>query len=193
MIQTLPEKDAIEIFRRVRAGGNTESIVRHVQEGNLLMELSVAPDARLRYEFPYITEMPPALLTPENHYLKSLVYEAVQPSAGPTVAKASQSNRNATPYARPFRAAGLVEPLLTGASPSEWTSVSSNNVLMRNLIEKYFLNEYPSIFPLHKDYFLEDLASGSTRFCSSLLVNALLAKACVREEMHHFQLIQAKG
>jgi hypothetical protein len=178
MLQILPEKDAVEIFRRVRAGGNTESIVRYVQEGSLLMELSVAPDTHLRYEFPYVDDIPSVLLTSSNHYLHSLVNKAVHPSAGPV------ASQDTSPYAKPFHAAELVEPLLADAKPSQWTSVSSNDRLMRNLIETYFFNEYPSSCLFHKDYFLEDLVSGSRSFCSSLLVNALLAKACVSEKMH---------
>jgi hypothetical protein len=59
--------------------------------------------------------------------------------------------------------------------------VSSNDLLLRKLLESYFMFQYPWEFIFQKDYFLEDMVSGSTRFCSPILVNALLAKACVSD------------
>jgi hypothetical protein len=181
LLRTLPEKDAIEVVHRIRAGGDVEIIVRQIREGNLLMELSVAPQSRMRYEFPYMAYMPPGLITPKNPYLKSLLYEALQPSAGPMEMDVARPLQDSSPYAKPYHAAELVEPKLADAQPSKWTSVSSDDRLMRNLLHAYFINDHPATFLFHKDYFLEDLLDGNTRFCSSLLVNALLAKSCVSQ------------
>ncbi|KAF2692176.1 hypothetical protein K458DRAFT_286529, partial [Lentithecium fluviatile CBS 122367] len=186
LLQTLPESDAFEILRRIRAGENAEGIVRHVQEGNLLMELSVVPETRLRYQFPYIANMPSALLTPENKYLSSLLYEAIQAGSPSNEAAPAQSLLEQSPYAKPIHAARMIDPLLEQAKASEWTSVSTNDRLMRRLLEEYFVNEHPWELVIHKDYFLEDLSTGKTDFCSSLLVNALLAKACVNTLSYQF-------
>lgn len=176
LLQVMSERDAADIFRRIRSGAKAEGIVRHVQEGNLLLELSLSPETRTRYEFPYTTAMPPALMG--SVYFRSHIFDAIQalehsPPGTPNVV-ASQSN-----YSMPLFAAEMIDSLLSEARPSKWTRVSSNDLLMRKLLEGYFMYEYPWQFLFHKDYFLEDMASGSNRFCSPLLVNALLAKACV--------------
>lgn len=182
MLQTMNERDAADVFRRIREGGNAEAIVQHVQEGSLIMELALAPETRTRYEFPYISTLPTALR--DNIYFQSQVYEAVQASAaigGGSLIRLPTFESN---YTKPLQAAAIVDPLLVDAKPSQWTRVSSNDSLMRKLIEGYIKYEYPWGFVFHKDYFLEDMASGSNRFCSPLLVNALLAKACVCEALH---------
>ncbi|KAF2475141.1 uncharacterized protein BDR25DRAFT_381964 [Lindgomyces ingoldianus] len=76
-----------------------------------------------------------------------------------------------------FFAAELVDPLLSSANVSQWTPVTSDNDLLRKLIHAYFMYDHPFLTVVHKDYFLRDLASGRHRFCSDLLVNALLAQA----------------
>ncbi|KAJ3473207.1 hypothetical protein NLG97_g10449 [Lecanicillium saksenae] len=50
---------------------------------------------------------------------------------------------------------------------------------MRELLEIFFRCEYQFTSAFHKDYFLDDLAAGKTEFCSSLLVNIVLAYASV--------------
>lgn len=40
--------------------------------------------------------------------------------------------------------------------------------------------EYQFTSAFQKDYFLEDMASHRAEFCSSLLVNVILAYSCVR-------------
>ena len=177
MLQVMPERDAADVFRRIRGGAKAEAILRHVQEGSLLLELALTPESRARYEFPYVPTIPPALL--DSIYFRSHIFDAIRsvnqsPPASPTNVVARQSN-----YAMPLYAAEMVDPLLAEVKPSKWTRVSTNDLLLRRLLEGYFTYEYPWLFLFHKDYFLEDMISGGNRFCSPLLVNALLAKACV--------------
>jgi hypothetical protein len=181
MLQVMPERDAADVFRRIRGGAKAEGIVRHVQEGSLLLELSLSPETRTRFEFPYVSTMPPSLM--KSVYLESYIFEAIrshdQSPASSAYTIARQSN-----YATPLYAAEVVDPLLVEAKPSKWTRVSSNDLLLRKLLECYFMYEYPWQFLFHKDYFLEDMVCGGNRFCSPLLVNALLAKACVSVSFH---------
>ncbi|KAI4615382.1 uncharacterized protein J4E87_009275 [Alternaria ethzedia] len=86
-------------------------------------------------------------------------------------------------YWRPLSSAKLVDPLLEDAQPSQWTSVSSNDRLLRNILESYFVNQYPRQFFFVKNYLLEDMVSRRAEFCSPLLVNALLAKSCVSSRL----------
>jgi hypothetical protein len=179
MLSTMPEHDAADVFRRIRSGANAEALVRHVQEGSLVLGLSLAPRARPRFEFPYRATIPAALR--ESIYFRSHVFDAVQVLDAPSAAAAPHANviSRQSNYAKPLFAAEMVDPLLTDARPSQWTQVSSNDGLLRKLLEGYFMFEYSWDFVFHKDYFLEDMGAGGTRFCSPLLVNALLAKACV--------------
>jgi hypothetical protein len=176
MLQTMSERDAADVFRRIRSGANAEALVRHVQEGSLVLSLSLATDTRTRYEFPYMTTIPPALR--ESLYFKSHVFGAIQALDRNSQTTAPSRVARQSNYAKPLYAAEMADPLLAEARPSQWTQVSSNDLLLRKLLEGYFMFEYPWEFIFHKDYFLEDMATGGTRFCSPLLVNALLAKAC---------------
>lgn len=182
MLQTMDESSALEVFDRIRKGASAEAIVRFVQEGSLLMELSVVPETRTRFEFPYIASVPPALQ--QSLYFRSHIYEAVQAADRPTHAAQNNLIARQSNYNMPLSAAEMIDPLLAQTKPSHWTRICSIDSLMRKLLEGYFMYEYPWEFIFHKDYFLEDMISGDTRFCSSLLVNAVLAKACVSGLLH---------
>lgn len=69
--------EALEIFRRIKAGHDVQAILDHVRDGNLLLQLHLMPETRLRYEFPYRPHMPIFLRKEnDNPYLDSLVYES---------------------------------------------------------------------------------------------------------------------
>lgn len=125
------------------------------------------------------------LLTPDNPYLHSQVYSFVSDMSPLTerfIPDASESTLIITkgPYRKPFHAAELVHPLLSQVSASKQTSVISNDVLFRTLLSNHFLYMHPVIYPFQVQYFLEDMASCTPRFCSSLLVNAVIASSYVR-------------
>ena len=61
---------------------------------------------------------------------------------------------------------------------STWTSISSDTQLVQHLLALYFCWEYPTFASLSKEHFLKDFQDGRSRFCSSILVNALLALGC---------------
>lgn len=197
-MRTLPEGDAVELFRRVRAGGDAGAIVKNVKDGNLLLQLHLVPETRLRYELPYSRDMPALLLTSGSPYLDSSIYEAASLRGLPSQSRGTaatepenhifpterSSSEYESQYVKPYHAAVFVEPRLEKTRPSEWTTVSKDDALMRDLLAAYFTHEY-HLFPIfQKDYFLEDMANGKvisqgTSCCSSLLVNATLAYACV--------------
>lgn len=56
-----------------------------------------------------------------------------------------------------------------------WTTVTSDDDLVDHLLALYFCWEYPTLASLSKEHFYADFRSGSSRYCSPLLVNALLA------------------
>lgn len=202
MLQTRTEKEADEVFRRIRRGADADAILRHVKHGDMLVQLSLVPEARYRFEFPYLADMPPFLRQPGNSYLDSEVYDYTL--HGPTDSPDQRGPQNSQqrllpaptrngvngtdsvygagqrdPYLKPYLSATVAHPWLDSVQPSKWTTVSSDDSLMRKIIHDYILFEYDWFTFFHLDYVLEDMAAGKQRFCSSLLVNALLCVGCV--------------
>ena len=205
MLQSRPEQEAGEVYRRIRRGDDAESILRHVKHGDLLVQLSLVPEARFRYEFPYLPDMPPFLRHPENLYLGTEVYQyplrgppgssdqpghhaghqqralsspwSVAADASGSVGGTGAAQRD--PYLKPYQFATVAHPWLDSVRPSRWTTVSSDDNLMKKILHDFFLFEYDWFSFVHMDYFLEDMATMKRRFCSPLLVNALLCLGCV--------------
>ena len=152
--------------------------------------MSLVPEANYRYEFPYVRDMPSSLQHPDNPYLDSQVYAMTSPAANPSpsdsqrepFAAAAAAAEGISPYLKPYHAAVVVDSWIDSAKPSQWTSVSSDDGLMCKLLHAYFLHEYGWFTFFHKDLFLRDLVAGRDRFCSDLLVNALLAYSCVSDQ-----------
>jgi hypothetical protein len=65
-----------------------------------------------------------------------------------------------------------------------WTSVTTNPEVIEHLLSLYFCWEYPIFAPLSKKHLLEDFRAGRTRYCSSLLVNAILCLGCRFSDRH---------
>ena len=59
-----------------------------------------------------------------------------------------------------------------------WTSVTQNAEFVEHLTSLYFCWFHPFYTLFSKDLFQHDMAKGRTKFCSPLLVNAVLAMAC---------------
>ncbi|KAK3336356.1 fungal-specific transcription factor domain-containing protein [Cercophora scortea] len=66
----------------------------------------------------------------------------------------------------------------TRAPARTWSMVTNDASLVQHLLALYFCWEYPTFALLSKEHFLRDFVDGRTRYCSSILVNALLALGC---------------
>lgn len=62
--------------------------------------------------------------------------------------------------------------------PGTWTSITNDVNLVQHLLALYFCWEYPTFASLSKEHFLRDFNEGRHRYCSPILVNALLALGC---------------
>ncbi|KAK2755598.1 C6 transcription factor [Colletotrichum kahawae] len=183
LLKNLPEEAAQNVFQRIRSGTDVTTIVNHVEAGDLLLQMAVVPETRLRYDFPYRSEMP-EIYVQDNPYLNSFVYEAASLYSAtgtwrPSYADAGGSQQLQSVYTKPFHAAQVVEPRLSDAKVSWWTNVCDDDSLMRDLLRALFRCEYQFSAAFQKDLFLEDLVAQKQGFCSSLLVNITLAYACV--------------
>ncbi|KAI1778823.1 fungal-specific transcription factor domain-containing protein [Hypoxylon cercidicola] len=63
-------------------------------------------------------------------------------------------------------------------APGTWTSITTDPNLVSHLLALYFCWEYPTFASLSKEHFMKDFLKGTHRYCSPMLVNALLALGC---------------
>ncbi|KAL7972873.1 hypothetical protein HDV63DRAFT_392551 [Trichoderma sp. SZMC 28014] len=184
LVRTLSDDEAEHVFQRIRSGVDVTTILNHVKVGNVLLQMAVTPETRLRYVLPYRSEMPEAFII-NNPYMQSKIYEAASLYSNPSryttfsPGDSLSSDEYQNLYIKPFHSAEMIDPLLTDAKPSLWTAVSKDDVLMRDLLSVWFRCEHHMTSAFQKDYFLEDMTAKRTDFCSSLLVNIALAYSCV--------------
>lgn len=191
LLRNLPDQDAKDVLQRIRSDIDPAIVLNNIQTASVLLQMAVRPETRLRYELPYLPEMPKSLIA-NNPYLDSLIYESVALSledkppsfAGtrvPPYNDRPNPGQNHSRYLKPFHAAQVVEPWLSDAKISSWTSVCDDDCLMRELLLVFLRCEYQFAAAFQKDLFFQDMAAGQHDFCSSLLVNIVLAYACVRD------------
>ena len=192
LLKTLPHHESQDVLRSIRSGMDAAAILWRFKTGDALLQMAVSPETRFRYTFPYKTSLKDGLLA-SNPYLDSIVYEAsglFSPEQASSNGEGSDSGNSAAAsvpkkhqslYLKPFHAAEVIDPQLTSADISAWTTVCSDNALMRDILSKFLRCEFQYIAAFQKDLFLEDLALRRDEFCSSLLVNAVLGYACVRD------------
>ncbi|KAG6009655.1 hypothetical protein E4U21_001719 [Claviceps maximensis] len=97
---------------------------------------------------------------------------------------------NAFHYTKPHALVKVLDSRLDSVVPSRWTRVPADDGVLRDLLGRYFAQEYVRIACFHKDQFLEDMVSGSMQCCSPLLVNAVLALSCY---CHHEAVDELKS
>ncbi|KAI2777167.1 hypothetical protein F4815DRAFT_495498 [Daldinia loculata] len=181
IMRSRPDEETTQVLQRLRMGEDAQSIVKAIQDGDLLLQLSHKPELRFRYEFPYLREMPPFLNQWYNPYLQSTVCEMTgtqshQPQTYiETLRDVTDESRKM--YLAPYHTVELVDPRISSMTVSSWTTVSSDNPMLRMLLQIYFVFIYPFHPYFHKDLFLDGMFIGNKRFCSHLLVNAVLGAA----------------
>lgn len=190
ILQMRSEDEALDVFRRIRRGADPESVLRLIENADVMIDLAMSTDTKLRFAFPYVAAMPRFLLTPSNEYLQSPIYDgssrdktSKERSTAPKLLGLQETE--SIPYFRPYHAASIVDPRLRKIKPSDWTVVSEDDNLMRAMLHHFFMYEYQWHTNFQKDYFLDDMVSGGRQFCSPLLVNSILAHASVRKRRCH--------
>lgn len=79
----------------------------------------------------------------------------------------------------PLRGPTYCDPRLEYLDIGYWTKVPVSNGFAACLISLYLENEHPIIGTFDAETFLDDIVASRLEFCSSFLVNAVLALACV--------------
>ncbi len=176
LLKTRGPADAAEMLRRIRAGMDVDSILRHVRDGDLVLQMQLTPETRMRYTFPEFAEWPTVWRDKDDPYLAAPLLE-FQTGLSPPPERGLVPCIHA--YQMPYHAASVVDPRLSSVRAAMWTSVTTDDALVAKLLGIYFQHEYPRTPPFQKDLFLDDLVQGNTTFCSPLLVNAILANAAV--------------
>ena len=67
---------------------------------------------------------------------------------------------------------------LTLQTTEAWTTVTRDFALVEHLMSLYFCWSHPFYVLFSKEIFLHDMAKGRNKYCSPMLVNALLSVAC---------------
>lgn len=178
-IATKSDTEAVEVWARLRNGDSADAVLRYIRDADLLLQLRLVPDVHYQYEFPYIQSMPTVLLRKDNPYLKSWLLQCSSFSECKPSKDKIAADPDLDPYCIPFHAAEIIDPRLNSVSAKHWTMVIDDDALLRELIRVFLLTEYGFFPMLQKDLFLQDMAAGRRRFCSPLLVNSILASACV--------------
>ncbi|RBA11005.1 hypothetical protein FPRO05_14311 [Fusarium proliferatum] len=164
LLGSLPERESNGILRRLREGVDAATIMRQVKDGDLPVQTKS---------------------TKSNSHAKAM--DSVKGRRGPlqsqitSWAKSMQSDH--MPDGIP-RSRGLDQVLFTLDEPEvkplteAWTTITNDINLVLHLLALYFCWEYPIFASLSKEHFLRDFRDGRHRYCSPLLVNALLALGC---------------
>ena len=164
IMKSASEQDASGLLARLRSGADVETLVSHVTNGNLLLQLSVAPETRFRYDFPYDKKMPASLLVQGNAYVQSPIYNprSVYPSSGHSSKSLHEGTSGAqNTSVETIHLAKVVDPRLADLNISTWTTVCDNNELMRNLLRRWLHCEYQFTAAFQIDLFLEDMISNN--------------------------------
>ncbi|RGP63193.1 nitrate assimilation regulatory nira [Fusarium sporotrichioides] len=161
--------------------------------GDVLLQLHLKPESKYRYSIPFGSDIPTYLQKSDNPYLQSMLYSTGSPSVGAQQHDGHHINDRQIPqYFKPYHAATILDPKLDSVKPSIWTTVSNDDKLMRSLLHDYFLHEYEGLPFFHKDHFLDDMLSGAKNFCSSLLVNSVLALSYHRSKFWDTQILGSR-
>ncbi|KAF2009605.1 hypothetical protein BU24DRAFT_428504 [Aaosphaeria arxii CBS 175.79] len=186
MLQTEPDKTSDDIYLRIRQGGDAASILNQLQDGDLLLQLSLQPETRYRYTLPFAADLQPLFRDMRTPFHDSTLFRSVtQPPSAETNEQEPPVFMNNADNQECIRNIPYHRALLTDAALdtdstmiSRWTSIGCDRKLLQKLLRTYFQFHFPLYPVFHKGIFLDELFAGGTVFCSSLLVNSILAIAC---------------
>ncbi|KAF4993424.1 hypothetical protein FGRMN_6512 [Fusarium graminum] len=208
VLRTAPEDNVATVLQDLRSRGSVVEFLQSVASGSTATSLLLNPvatsraevladskvelDLNMRYPgaFPpletlEITDVDLSLLAvqrgPEPIAQQTTIplspYSQTDPSSQ-TSGTPESSESLSTPSDATGDTVHPVDPRLEVLKILQWTSVPIPDLLAAQAISFYLVNEHPVLAFFDADLLIRDLVSGERRFCSPLLVSALLAWSC---------------
>lgn len=194
-IQNANEDEASEVFRRLRSGTDVQMVADQVQAGRLL--------SGVRRVSEYGSSGDGESSRDPRHPLLQLNFQddQIHPSLGgtdhhsvhPTISQEGASPSLESAFSMQDRTFGMVkgaEVKATHATTSHhteflishvqkpWSTVVQDDDTLEHLVELYFTWQHSFFQSFPEHLFRKDMASGSTKYCSSMLINAICAAGC---------------
>ncbi|KAI5236504.1 hypothetical protein E4T43_08601 [Aureobasidium subglaciale] len=144
----LPEHEAIALFHSLRRGERLDSLAEAINAG-------------------------------DTEKLRTLDTDLSGPTPGATFHTQVPSTRNESsrsPVDGKWNDAGSQSAAAEGSS--SWFRIPQDAEFVDHLLNLYFCWSHPFFCFFSKDHFLRDMSRGSTKYCSAMLVNAVLSVAC---------------
>ncbi|KAG7435385.1 Nitrogen assimilation transcription factor nit-4 [Fusarium oxysporum f. sp. raphani] len=164
LLGSLPERESNGILRRLREGADAATIMRQVKDGDLPVQ------TRSMRSHSHAKTKSRAKRRPGSSQSQIAFW-----------AENMQTDHMSDGLPRYY---GLNPVFFTLNEPEAklltqtWTAIADDMNLVQHLLALYFCWEYPTLASLSKEHFLRDFRDGRHRYCSPLLVNALLALGC---------------
>jgi hypothetical protein len=86
------------------------------------------------------------------------------------------------------RARELDDDRLLHVKAADWTTVTSTDIIVQNLISLYLSWDHATMRLFDEEFFLDQISNSKTDYCSPVFVNAILAAATVLRptlRIHH--------
>jgi Fungal specific transcription factor domain len=155
-------------------GEQSDLILQRLREGHRVEDISISLDtqAAVRESSPNDSSFWP----PSSESSRKGSWSTAMSSSSEEESQKSAKRVKRSRYAGPISRTEAADQ--RPRNSRNWTSVTTNQELIEHLLLLYFCWEYPTFACLSKRYFLEDFRTGRPRYCSSLLVNAILCLGC---------------
>jgi hypothetical protein len=208
-LRNVPDEEAIDIIRRLRATNDTSSVLATIKGGAStayrLSELETArsilppTETSIEFELGSVHGMVYPVLTPievDSIDVDVLLREAPRklrkglspspdnPSMGPEGSVSPLRGvpaRRSSPFSGPLETPSWCDNRLGNIQFDYWTKVPIDNTFAANTISMYLENDHAILGFFDPDLILDDLVNKRLNFCSPFLLNSLLYLACVCE------------
>lgn len=150
-LRVMPEAEATALLQSIRRGERLDTLAETIGSGNA--------DLTLRN---LDTDLSDQIGTPGSSFHASTPLRSAETSRSPIDRKWADSHAQDPPM----------------AGPSSWFRTPQDSDFVDHLLNLYFAWSHPFYALFSKDHFLKDMSRGGSKYCSPVLVNAILALAC---------------
>lgn len=202
------ERDALEVFRRIRRGDNIGSILRFAKHGDVpdvaannyerqlkqdfllhLVKTSATLQDMLEIATPFLSSSDKRLSLPRADAFETLKDRMIDAETMKGIVK--DANSHWSPQQLPEPRNSLSSPDGTYSGPTfwvpaqPWTRLTSNDEAVSHLVSLFLTFHNPSWRLVEEDLFLQGMRSGrlDSLYCSPLLVNVILAYGSLFSEI----------